>query len=344
MKKRKRLLLWLMLPLIPISVVAQSNRVLSISGGGSRGAWGGGVAKQLVLDSGWHYQAIFGTSSGSLLAPMIVLGYLTKNFDNLETGFTDIDQNTIFNKNPFKKNGEVKGFSTLLKLLFGGKNLGETYNLKKRINEFFSPADYERLRQEHTIVVSTVSLTTNQLVYRSSDSIPDYDHMVNCAWASANQPIFMTPVPMFGELWVDGGVKETVPVKEAINYARAHKIDSVDVIVLNTPAEHREKWPAHRKKDNIIAKILRVFTIFSDEIKVCDIEIGIRSADAGNKVFLQFYFMNEGEYGLAPNGNLFIRERQKQLFEKGYTRTFTSNKALGIKTQEINNVKITIFD
>lgn len=128
-------LLFVYLLVSSIPATTQSNdRVLVISGGGARGAWGGGVAKRLVQDSGYHYRAIFGTSSGSLLAPMIALGDVNK----MEKGFTEVNQKDIFNRNPFNKKGDVKGFATFLKIAFGSKNLGETKNLKKNAAVFFA--------------------------------------------------------------------------------------------------------------------------------------------------------------------------------------------------------------
>lgn len=347
----------LILVIIQMTVsYAQSERVLVISGGGSRGAWGGGVAKQLILDTtrNYNYRCIFGTSSGSLLAPLIALEQLKpreqQTFHDMERGFTDVSQKSIFSKDPFNKRGKIKGFSTFLKILFGVKNLGETHNLKDRIEDFFSREDFallkDRSRQKDlkTVVVSTVNLTRNQLRYRSSDTL-DYDDMVNWVWASANQPVFMTPVPMQGDLWVDGGVKENVPVEAAVNYAREHGIDSVDVIILNTLAEHTEEWGTPPAKSGILPKILRTIGIFSDEIKVGDIKAGIAEANTGSDtIVVQVFFMDEEEYQLAPNSNLFQRDRQRQLWDRGFTHKFSQDKSIP-KPRElpINNVIINYY-
>ena len=84
MKKIQTLFTTMLFINLNLTALSQSeaNRVLVISGGGARGAWGGGVAKQFVIDSGRHYKCIVGTSSGSLLAPLVAM----ENFKDFEQG------------------------------------------------------------------------------------------------------------------------------------------------------------------------------------------------------------------------------------------------------------------
>lgn len=339
MRNSSNFLLTLFILLATLITQAQEKqRVLVISGGGSRGAWGGAVVAKLVQESGRNYQCIVGTSAGSLLAPLIALD----DFDKMKEGFTKINQKSVFNKNPFQKNGKIKAGRAFVQVLFGQPNLGETYNLKKRIKEFVSPQEYQRLKDnKKTIIVSSVSLSTNRLTFRSSDSI-NYDRMVNWVWASGNQPVFMTDVPIDGEKWVDGGVKENVPIVEGINYARKHKIENVDVIVLNTLDEHTEEWPKEDEKSNIIPKILRTINIFSDEIKESDIEIGRLRANEGDIIHLNVYHMTPKEYSIAPQSLFFTQKQQEDLWEAGTIHMFKKSEKLFIKN--LNNVIITIYD
>ena len=55
------------------------NRILVVSGGGARGAWGVGVVSSFYKTSG-GYKAVFGTSTGSLMAAFILL----QQFDELD--------------------------------------------------------------------------------------------------------------------------------------------------------------------------------------------------------------------------------------------------------------------
>jgi predicted acylesterase/phospholipase RssA len=86
-----------------------NNRILVVSGGGARGAWGAGFAKKLS-DSFGVYNVAFGTSTGSLMNPLIVLG----EFDRLQKAYTTVTQEKIFDLNPFKESGELRTKNSLL--------------------------------------------------------------------------------------------------------------------------------------------------------------------------------------------------------------------------------------
>ena len=53
-------------------------RALVISGGGSKGAYAGGVAQYLIQDEGVNYDMFLGTSTGSLLIPHLAAGKIDK--------------------------------------------------------------------------------------------------------------------------------------------------------------------------------------------------------------------------------------------------------------------------
>ncbi|HAI41072.1 MAG TPA: patatin, partial [Maribacter sp.] len=53
-------------------------KALVISGGGSKGAFAGGVAQYLIQEEGRKYDIFVGTSTGSLLISHLALGKLDK--------------------------------------------------------------------------------------------------------------------------------------------------------------------------------------------------------------------------------------------------------------------------
>ena len=76
-----------------------SKRLLVVSGGGARGAWGVGVLSELIKRQG-GYKAVFGTSTGSLMAPMILL----QDMDILDTAYTHVTQDSILIRAPLRSN------------------------------------------------------------------------------------------------------------------------------------------------------------------------------------------------------------------------------------------------
>jgi len=53
-------------------------RALVISGGGSKGAFAGGVAQYLIEEDKRHYNMFIGTSTGSLLVSHLALNKVNK--------------------------------------------------------------------------------------------------------------------------------------------------------------------------------------------------------------------------------------------------------------------------
>ncbi len=80
---------------------------LVISGGGSKGAFAGGVAEYLIGHTKKEYDLFVGTSTGSLLIPFLARGEI----ERIKKLYTTIEQSDIFTVCPFKirkKNGKVK--------------------------------------------------------------------------------------------------------------------------------------------------------------------------------------------------------------------------------------------
>lgn len=314
-----------------LSIRQNNQRVLVISGGGARGAWGGGLINAIYEQEAPDYRCIVGTSTGSLLAPFVALNAYAK----MKEGFTDVTQESIFNVNPFKKNGDVNGLKAVWRIIQGKQTLGESDNLKERILSFFTSSDYDKLKASgRTVKASVVSLTTNCAVCKSSDD-NDYTDMVDWIWASANTPVFMSALPKGDELWVDGGIKENVPVVEALEYALQHGIDTIDIVV-NYPETISGRWPQPGGKTNIIPKLLRIIDVFCDEVRSSDIEIGVLRAKAENmKIYL--YYMSPEEYNLCPKNLFFKKDIMEALWKQGHKHPL---KTVAVKTVPLpgNNV------
>ena len=135
---------------------------------------------------------------------------------------------------------------------------------------------------------------------------------------------------------MDGGVKENVPVKEAVEYARAHNIKTIDVVVNNVQTEKKNPWPPAGKKDNIIQKLLRTIDIFSDEVRLNDIIDGLHDAHAENdSLLVNLYFMNQKEFDRCPNSLFFEPDRMKDLWASGFQRGSTGA-AIGAQPTLVN--------
>ena len=72
-------------------------RALVISGGGSKGAFAGGIAQYLLEEKKHNYDLFLGTSTGSLLISHLALGKI----QTIKKAFTSVNQSSIFSNNPF---------------------------------------------------------------------------------------------------------------------------------------------------------------------------------------------------------------------------------------------------
>jgi predicted acylesterase/phospholipase RssA len=257
------------------------NKILVVSGGGARGAWGVGVVKSLYNIQG-GYRAVFGTSTGSLMAPLILL----QRFDSLQAYYTNVTQESVFSHNPFRlkeKNGTVttqlKTFNAIWRLISSKPTLGETENLKNLIRKCFTPPDFLELKNKFlkdslSLNIAVTNMNTGRVEIKSSDTETDYERMVNWMWASANAPVFMSYVNMDGSEYQDGGLREVVPLRAAVDYAIAHAIDTVEVIVNDSWEAHDTAWSARINSGYFAGGLMRILDVYNSNTQYNNLKVG----------------------------------------------------------------------
>jgi len=134
-------------------------RALVISGGGSKGAYAGGVAEYLIQKQKQNYDMYVGSSTGSLLLPHLAIGQIDKLYDI----YTNVNQNNIFSLNPFiirkKRNREyvtINYLTTALQFLKKKRTFGESKNLKKLIKNKIAQDVFEEAKRITMDLVITV--------------------------------------------------------------------------------------------------------------------------------------------------------------------------------------------
>ena len=131
-------------------------RALVISGGGSKGAFAGGIAQYLLEVEKQSYDLFLGTSTGSLLISHLALGKL----ESIKKAFTQVNQSSIFSNNPFvivNKNGidriKINHFNVLKNFIRGRKTFGESYNLRQLIEQQVTTEDFNSLKQSNKQII-----------------------------------------------------------------------------------------------------------------------------------------------------------------------------------------------
>lgn len=286
------------------------KKALVISGGGSKGAFGGGVAEYLIEENKNEYDIFVGSSTGSLLIPHLALG----NVKKVKELYTSANPHSIFDVSPFVlkklKNGgktiKINHFNIICQFLKKRRTFGESRNLRKMIVSSFSQKEFELLKASGKDVVITVSnLSKNRVEYKSIQDCT-YDDFCDWIWISCNLIPFMSLVEKNGYRYADGGLGSKVPIEVAIR--RGAKV--VDVIVLDTEDSLGNPEPVN----NVFSLMSELNTFMSERIARQNIRIGKLMATQNN-VLLNFYYTPSE---LTQNSLVFEKKQLEDWWETGY--------------------------
>lgn len=295
----------------------KGKRALVISGGGSKGAFAGGVAEYLIDIKKNTYNLFVGTSTGSLLISHLALDKVEK----VKKVYTSIDEKQIFNHYPFtikkdKFGGNqigIRHFEILKSFLKGRKTFGESKNLRKLIEQTLTQKEFEELKfSEKEVVVTVSNLSLDQVEYKS---IKDFEYQDFCdwIWISSNFVPFMSLVKKEGCEYADGGFSSAVPIEEAIR--RGAKI--IDIIVLDTEVTYYNRLSAR----NVFSLMTDIDAYMGNRIKRQNIQIGKLIA-SNKQVLLNFYYTPTV---LTTNSLIFDRKLMTDWWERGFRYAESQN-------------------
>lgn len=284
-------------------------RALVISGGGSKGAFAGGVAQFLIQKEKRKYDLFVGTSTGSLLISHLALGKL----DKIKRIYSNVNQDSIFNNCPFviKKihgNDEISinHWNVIRNFLAGKKTFGESENLRELIGNSLTLVEFNTLKKGLSDVVITVSnLSLNQVEYKSIKDCT-YEEFCDWIWISANYTPFMSLVRKNGCEYADGGLGSIVPIEEAIKRGATE----VDVVVLHTEVNYLNRLPSR----NPFELITTMMSFILDRIENQNIRIGKLVANQNNAIINLFYTPTI----LTTNSLIFDKDKMTLWWKRGY--------------------------
>jgi NTE family protein len=285
-------------------------RALVISGGGSKGAFAGGVAQYLIEDQGRQYDMFLGTSTGSLLVNHLALGDIGKLYDV----FTNVQQHDIFSISPFVQHQKgdreyvsIDFVNSLWQFIRRKRTFGESKALRRHIKRNFTKEEYNKIKETKEDVVVTVSnLSMNRVEYKSIKDCT-YEEYCNWVWISCNYIPFMSLVTVNGYEYADGGLGCVIPIREAI----LRGATEIDAIVLE--AEQMERIKVLGK--NPFSLMLNLFGHLLDQVEKNDIVIG-KLAAKNRGVKLNLYYTPTS---LTENSLIFSKRLMTKWWEQGYT-------------------------
>lgn len=287
----------------------KEKRALVISGGGSKGAFAGGITKFLIEDKKYNYDIILGTSTGSLMVIHLAL----EKIKDLHKLYTTIKQRSIFSNNPFrvrKIHGveviAIRHINTLWNFINKRKTFGESKNLRKFIKRNISKKDFIKVKNSNKEVIVTVAnLTTNEVEYKS---INDYNYKDYCdwIWGSCNYVPFMSLLKKNNYEYADGGFGCLVPIAKAIDKGATE----IDVIILETETMHTNRLPS----TNPFSLLSTVMEFMLDQVENHNVTIGKLKAKQNN-VTLNLYYTPTV---LTTNSLIFNKKQMSKWWKMGY--------------------------
>lgn len=285
------------------------KKALVISGGGSKGAFAGGVAEYLMKKERKEYDLFLGTSTGSLMVSHLALEML----DELKDLYTNVNQETIFSNNPFKikkiageKVISINHLNTLWNFINGRKTFGESKNLRSLIKKKVTPEMYHKIRANNKEVVVTVSnLTANQIEYKSIQECT-YNDFCDWIWGSCNYVPFMSLLEKNSCQYADGGFGSLVPIREAI----IRGATEIDAIILETEVTQINKLPAK----NPFSLLFDVFDFMLINVERHNITIG-KLAASSKDVKLNLYYTPTV---LTTNSLVFDEKLMREWWKSGF--------------------------
>ncbi|MDF1698257.1 MAG: patatin-like phospholipase family protein [Saprospiraceae bacterium] len=287
-------------------------KALVISGGGSKGAFAGGVAEYLINEQKQEYDMFVGSSTGSLLIPHLSIGKI----DKIKEAYTSVVQNDVFNICPFiikkDRDGNLKSkinhFNVIKMFLKRKKTFGETKNLRKTIANLLSPEDYNEIKSlGKKVIVTASNLTRNVTEYKYLED-HSYEDFCDWMWISACFVPFMSLVEKNGCEYADGGFGNYIPIEEAIANGAKH----IDVIVLRP----RHRVVEQNKSRNAFDILLQSMGFMLNQIVYDDIRIGHLESIYNDDIHVRFFFtprvLTEYSFHFEPSQ---MREWWKEGFD-----------------------------
>ncbi|MEN8187834.1 MAG: patatin-like phospholipase family protein, partial [Bacteroidota bacterium] len=284
-------------------------KALVISGGGSKGAFAGGVAQFLLEEKQKSYDIFVGTSTGSLMVTHLALGKI----DELRELYTNVTQSSIFSNCPFiikntnnHRTVSVNHLNTIKNFIKGKKTFGESHNLKKLIDNNITDELIKQVKDSDKNVIVTVSnLTLNHVEYKSINDY-SYEDFRDWIWISGNYVPFMSLVEKNHYEYADGGFANLVPIEEAINCGATE----VDAIILQTEVKQLNRLPSK----NPFSLMMNVFSYMKEHLEHHNILVGKLKAKHKN-VKLNLYFTPTV---LTTNSLIFDKKEMRKWWKEGY--------------------------
>ena len=284
-------------------------KALSLSGGGSKGAFTGGMLQYMKIEKGMEFDIYSGTSTGTLLQTLTSLN----KFDLLKEAYTSITLDDIYKISPFKQGNDPENpkinLAGLLKMHFVKKEptFGDSSNLRDLIAKFFPEELFEEsLAAGKTLIAAVSNLDTAKTETYSSRDV-SYEEFCDWTWISCNAVPFTSLVKRNDMYYADGGFTEHMPIRKLI------EMGATDITAITTkPLVYK---PANKELGrNPLSLLSRMIDVLLWEASERDLEV-VKKMALEKDVTLKVYYMPRT---LTDNSMYFDKELMSKWWDEGF--------------------------
>jgi len=243
------------------------SKILVLAGGSVKGAYQTGVVRA-VFEAGFHPDAIYGISAGSMNASYLVNNFgiqALENDGNIDFPQAAIDLGEFWTNNintpdslALRRGSYDLGMSAIRKNFEG---LLDTTPLREIL---YNNIQIRNLNSSPVgLKVGTVDIINGSIVYAD----PTYEYFLDYVMASSAIPILMPVINIGGfqkMAFLDGGLRDVAPVRKAMNDG------ATEIICIACHARHIEG--GNFPYGNLLALVDRVMDIAVNECLNADLD------------------------------------------------------------------------
>lgn len=244
------------------------KRALVISGGGQLANYSVGAIKHLLRDLRLGYDIYTGVSAGAIIASFLA---------QYPAGQEDVAAEKLAELFSNQGNKDIKKHWLPLFFLHGFWKGGfyNTKPLRKNLAKYIDPEAVADSGKE--LIIGGTCLDSG--VYEHLPTDPE--SLIKSVLASAAFPGAFAPVEINGKHYIDGGVRNNAPLKDAIDAGATH----IDVVMIS-PESNERATP----EKNALKVAVRAIDILTDEILANDVKLAMLynklGATRGDKRFV----------------------------------------------------------
>jgi NTE family protein len=279
------------------------KRALVLSGGGSRGAYQVGAIKAL-LENGRTWNSVHGISVGALNASWISMHSPIDQFKSIN-GLLHIWNNIKTSDDIYTRWNPIKPINYLYSMWKGSLHSGQP--LMKIVDTFLNRQKIAESGVKLTI--GCVNLNTSEYIVIDGKNPAIKEFIL----ASSHLPLVFEPIELYGEKWVDGGIRHQIPIYEALK----ERPDEIDVI-LTSPIAVRDRMLPATNLTSAPRVALRASEVMSDQVYLMDCYTVLRAARTLENVKINIFIPK-----VSPNQNSmdFSGEKIQSAIKQGYEET-----------------------